>query len=808
MQLPHAWSCLLAVALIGAIPCQPVTALVGTLTYQNPLPISAGGAPINIHTHAAPRLVDWDADRDLDLLVAGGDGYIWLFINSGSSSTPSFEPGVKVQAGGADLRAGTGYTGACLSDLTGDALPDLLVACCDNSARLYPNIGTLAAPSFSAFVVIPGPSGEPLLPPDCAGRIDVADWDGDGLQDIIAGGFDGYLTFFQNTGSATVPRFGSGGERFQLNHTVIQWPYNTHPRVFDVNQDGVTELTYGINWGYFGFLTRAEDHPSGVNLSAHFLATDATGHNLNIRPLIDDDTIPDYADLNGDGVLDLVSGGFNGQLFVMYGIPYTVKLERIDSLMQAHVSDLGQSLIGDASFRNELFGSHWGMRDFVTTFLGGPVRQQVADWYAGHVGHYPQYLRKQYLDPTAYPCVPSLAGQVWINLFESSPDGEAQRTQIADTIGLQGLYRNILAELGVLLIDNSRADATQQSVVYEFLSLLPRDLWDAECITISDFLGPNLPPGIGIRARSGVNIFPFRVGQISENSFPPDSLVGRVDTFSICLVHEINHTVDAHTFSANPSLLERKQSLIEQASPPDIVFLNHSIGLGVDWGATKARFQSLGLWDGASATWSDAWNRYWRTGTGSGYNDHWLRNNLQLMCEAPQEAFATLANQYFTSGPIMFDLCLRRWDRGITSCINQFLFCADVYAQGGPTTYLYRMDTAGRLTREQTNIGRNGHGFINRIAINGSIYRFDLDPQGNVTAVRSELVAPADFDRDGDVDIVDVVTFHGCFEGPDHPPQTSPCDDPDFDGDGDVDLVDFATLQTCFGGPDLPPGCF
>jgi len=77
-----------------------------------------------------------------------------------------------------------------------------------------------------------------------------------------------------------------------------------------------------------------------------------------------------------------------------------------------------------------------------------------------------------------------------------------------------------------------------------------------------------------------------------------------------------------------------------------------------------------------------------------------------------------------------------------------------------------------------------------------------MRPDADNGAVLS-LLAPADFDRDGDVDIVDVVAFHRCFEGPDRPPTASPCSGTDFDGDGDVDLVDFATLQACFREPDL-----
>jgi hypothetical protein len=68
---------------------------------------------------------------------------------------------------------------------------------------------------------------------------------------------------------------------------------------------------------------------------------------------------------------------------------------------------------------------------------------------------------------------------------------------------------------------------------------------------------------------------------------------------------------------------------------------------------------------------------------------------------------------------------------------------------------------------------------------------------------------PADFDRDGDVDLVDFDTFEACFNGPNQPVADGCGADGDFDRDGDVDLADFVVFQGCFNGPNrpAPPGC-
>jgi len=721
--------------LLAVSPLPVALGSTGAIVFDDAVQLQAGGAPLDLGSHAAPHLVDWDDDGDLDLLVGAADGYIWLFVNSGSTSAPVFEAGGYVEADGAPIRLGTEYTTACFVDLSGDALPDLVVAHNNSSVGYFPNYGTLAAPSFVDFLPLDDAGGGPLLPDWCGARIDVADWDGDGLNDIVAGGFDGCLSLFRNIGTSTTPSFNAPGTAFTLDGQPICWPHNIHPRVFDVNQDGVEELTYGINWGYFGILTR-DGQSASTALRSHLTAFDSLGAQLNIRTLIGDDTIPDYADLNGDGTLDMISGGWNGKLFVLYSVPHATTLGRLDQIMAAHPADLGATLAGDEDLRAELFGLHRVMRAFTGDFLPPlSTRQEVADWYTAHIGTYSQYLTKQYLDPAVHPYVPVLAGQVWVNLFEALPDSPSHRLHVADTADMQGLYRSILLDFGTLFVENSSADGPQQTVVHDYLGGLPADLWDAEVITIRDFLGSGLPSEVYIDKRTGVNIFSVRVGDWTENSFPPDSPPGYVDVYSVVLAHEINHTVDAHTIAADPWLNERKYTLIEQAAPPDIIFLDHADGLGMDLEATQAHFLSQGYWDGDPGTWWDAWDAYWATGPGVGYEENWLRNNLDLMCAAPQEAFATLANQYFTNSHMMLDLAVARWNRGITPCINQFIYFVEVYSEGGGSAHSYQIDTAGNITRGVFDLHRNDDGHIDRIAIGPRAWGFELDDDGFVIAL-------------------------------------------------------------------------
>ena len=64
------------------------------------------------------------------------------------------------------------------------------------------------------------------------------------------------------------------------------------------------------------------------------------------------------------------------------------------------------------------------------------------------------------------------------------------------------------------------------------------------------------------------------------------------------------------------------------------------------------------------------------------------------------------------------------------------------------------------------------------------------------------FTTPGDFDRDGDVDLADVVTFQACFSGSGTTfPGATICYAADLDWDGDVDLADLLTFQAHFTGP-------
>jgi len=128
-----------------------------------------------------PKLIDWDQDGDLDLLVGNRRGSVGLRINEGDKQTPKFAATNQfIKVGEKYINYGF-HASIDMADLNGDKLPDLVVAS-TKGVFVHRNVGTPKAPKFEAGVSISTTFADRY---PC---VTIADLNGDSKPDILVGG--------------------------------------------------------------------------------------------------------------------------------------------------------------------------------------------------------------------------------------------------------------------------------------------------------------------------------------------------------------------------------------------------------------------------------------------------------------------------------------------------------------------------------------------------------------------------------------------------------------------------------------------
>lgn len=127
-----------------------------TLLGADNKPIKVGSGTPRLAT--APAVFDWESDGRPDLLVGNIEGNVFLLRNLGTKPEPSFAAPEKVQADRQTIAVG-GDAGPTVADWNGDGLADLLVGSADGAVTWFRNTGTRAAPTFARGVELVADAG-------------------------------------------------------------------------------------------------------------------------------------------------------------------------------------------------------------------------------------------------------------------------------------------------------------------------------------------------------------------------------------------------------------------------------------------------------------------------------------------------------------------------------------------------------------------------------------------------------------------------------------------------------------------------
>jgi hypothetical protein len=724
--------------------CVPTVQFVGLAE------LTAGGSVISQPGWRVPRIADWDGDGKPDLLVGAG-GHVWFYRNTGTSAVHSFAAGVKVQAAGADVRSGDGICPIALADMTGDGVSDLIVSDAARKLQVYGNTAHKGqAVALAAPVAVKQPDGGDLVLPDR--RFDIGDWNGDGKPDLITGAGSGDVRLFIGEGSAA-PRYSD-------SRVLFSGSYNLYPRFCDLNGNGQADLVRGVNWG--GVAYWLDVGVQGLAKAGDLAIANAAGKPDSLRSA--DGAAVDLADLDGDGVPDLVAGGHAGdRIQIACGRRRTVLdyLVRIEAIYNAHPDDLGTALSADD---NALLGKiDEANRGIVSLIQNGSpaTREAVYTALAAHVRKYP-FLKYQKLDAKKFHHVPGIVLQNWVLLTHARPDTAVHRRDVAEVMGLTGIVRDIYLESSLALGDNGTLDAAQLGSVRDMMRHQPRPLFPDSVITFDQLFGDGRG-GFIWTPDSTKNTFGCGVGMANEwardltEAIEAASGKGAADGdyFTFVMGHEVTHSMDGYVSSrANKDLRRRWGHMLCHAAGPDVVAGSNG---WMDWEATKKHFQDAGFFSPPGQTWEQAWKTYWETGPGSKFrHTSFMRGGIDWFLGSPQESLATQANHHWASGPGRLVGALARFRRGVATGnlpekanMTEVVDFIDYLSVGmnrvalPKTTTVTAPEKRVDWTIHLADLERDDLGRITRLAVDGDTFELKLDAGGTVTDVRHASVPRA-----------------------------------------------------------------
>ena len=249
--------------------------------------LETDGRPVRMDLQMiTPTAIDWDSDGDIDLIVGDEDGRVAFVENLGgpAEGMPRFAQPRYFRQEAEHVKFGALVTPQGV-DWDADGDEDLVAGNTAGYIGWIENMGgyppRFAAPELlkadgETIRLQAGPNGSIQGP--CEAKwgyttISVADWDGDGLQDILANSIWGRIVWYRNTGSKGAPRLDAarpvridwqGRPRKPAwtwwvpgaGEMVSQW--RTRPVAADWNRDGMMDLVMLDHEGYLAFYERTE----------------------------------------------------------------------------------------------------------------------------------------------------------------------------------------------------------------------------------------------------------------------------------------------------------------------------------------------------------------------------------------------------------------------------------------------------------------------------------------------------------------------------------------------------------------------
>jgi hypothetical protein len=284
---------------------------------------------------SVPVFVDIDNDGDKDLVVAtsgvleqtgNNNDRLYLYLNI----TDSVKPVFKLIDSNFVLSSftGQGFFSAhpTFGDLNGDGKPDLLIGEGNGNIAYFINNSNGSQYNFTlnnrtAFNLTIATYCTPQL----------IDLDKDGLLDIVSGERNGTVKFYKNIGTKQVPSFSNASTIDSLGKVHSRDVYKpigspqmlelvgySAPHIADLNNDGIYEMLLGSNNGRVDLYTHIYANSDSVAIKQNNVYVDfSLDANAGYNKKFGMRSTAATAYLNGDSLQDIIIGNISGGLVFM-----------------------------------------------------------------------------------------------------------------------------------------------------------------------------------------------------------------------------------------------------------------------------------------------------------------------------------------------------------------------------------------------------------------------------------------------------------------------------------------------------------
>lgn len=245
-----------------------------------------GSGPIHMHVQMiTPTAIDWDRDGDVDIVCGDEDGRVALIEHTGKvgNRMPVFNHPKYFQQEASDLKFGALVTPVGV-DWDADGDEDLIAGNTSGNIAFIENLDSANPPKLAAPVLLKS-EGKPIhIQAGANGSIQgpaeakwgyttlsVADWDHDGLLDLVVNSIWGKVVWYRNTGTRSEPKLAAKQSvkvRWAGKPPKPAWywwnpaedelatQWRSTPVAIDWNEDGLIDLVMLDHEGYLAFYER------------------------------------------------------------------------------------------------------------------------------------------------------------------------------------------------------------------------------------------------------------------------------------------------------------------------------------------------------------------------------------------------------------------------------------------------------------------------------------------------------------------------------------------------------------------------